>query len=85
MDDGVDIPQSFPRGLNKIGCGPGIGEIAAAPLNPRAGLLATHGSRLQSCEARRIRSLPMQHQACIRSGKPTRDRGANPGPRPGDD
>jgi len=73
------------RRLHQIRGGPGIGEVAAAPGDPRAGALTVHRDRLQARQTGRIGALSMQHQAGLRGRQAPRHRGSDPGPAAGDD
>jgi hypothetical protein len=85
MDDRIDAPERVARRANKLGRGPGIGEIAGAAHDIGAGTPTVRGDRVQSLKPRRVGPLSMQHQALIPRCQPARDRSSDPGPASGDD
>jgi hypothetical protein len=85
MHDGVDAPERFARGVDKLDCRSGDRQIAAPPGDVSAGTLALGGNRFQSRQPRGIGTLTVQHQALIRTCEPARHRSADPGPAAGDD
>jgi hypothetical protein len=85
MNERVDAPECGSRRGNKLGCGPGIRQVASPPRDFSAGLLTVHGDRFQSLKPCLVLPLSMQHQAIIGSSQPARDRGSDPRAASGDD
>jgi hypothetical protein len=82
MDDRIDAPERGARRANKLGCRPGICQVASAPRHIGAGTLTVHGDHIQSLEPCNVGPLSMQHQALVPGCQPARDRSPDPGPCP---